>query len=330
MTIPVISLSLFDRDIPVFVREQAIQELDKACREVGFFYLVDHGVPQATLDAILSTARTFFLESSDEEKAAIQRKDPPHGDGAHGYQKLGEEITLGKKDWHEGLDFYKEWHDRLDQNGMVKGMEDGLLKAPNLFPRRSPNLNMKDQVHDYVRHVLRIGTQLIHASSLALTLTPTDRTTLLHSTRDSFWNLRLLGYPPLTGAMASQGVSCGEHTDYGCLTLLLQDATRGALQVWLKSGEWIDADPLPGAFVVNIGDMLERWTNGEWVSTRHRVLHRGERFRVSVPFFFEPNFDAVVGPLGTCVRRCGERRYRSTVYGQHLVGKIRGNYEHDE
>lgn len=104
--------------------------------------------------------------------------------------------------------------------------------------------------------------------------------------------MRIIGYPPLSSSPEKEGISCGEHTDYGCVTLLLADNTHGALQVQDKYGGWINADPLEGAYVVNIGDMLERWTNGLWKSTRHRVIHGGANYRVSIPFFFEPDWVA--------------------------------------
>jgi isopenicillin N synthase-like dioxygenase len=111
------------------------------------------------------------------------------------------------------------------------------------------------------------------------------------------------------------------------VTLLLADSTEGALQVQLKSGNWINANPIPGAFVVNIGDMMERWTNGQWKSTLHRVIHQGSKYRVSVPFFFEPNYDAIVKPLRKCVDRTGGKElYEEVMYGDHLVGKINGNF----
>jgi isopenicillin N synthase-like dioxygenase len=115
--------------------------------------------------------------------------------------------------------------------------------------------------------------------------------------------------------------------DYGCVTLLLADSTTGALQVKAKDGTWITANPIDGAFVVNIGDMMERWTNGLWKSTLHRVIHKGSNYRVSVPFFFEPNFEAVIKPLEACVENTGgEARFESVKYGDHLIGKIKGNF----
>lgn len=135
---------------------------------------------------------------------------------------------------------------------------------------------------------------------MALALDSSDEDLFVRETSNSFWVLRAIGYPPLPPEQA--GASCGAHTDYGCTTFLLADDTKGALQVLAKDGEtWVSADPMEGAYVVNIGDMMERWTNGLWKSTVHRVFHTGGEYRVSVPFFFEPNWDArFVYPVSGC------------------------------
>jgi isopenicillin N synthase-like dioxygenase len=110
--------------------------------------------------------------------------------------------------------------------------------------------------------------------------------------------LRVIGYPPLPASFDTDtGISCGAHTDYGCLTFLLADPTPGALQVEAKDGSWIPADPVPGAFVVNIGDIIDTLTGHQYKSTYHRVIHRGEKYRVSIPFFFEPMRDMVIKPF---------------------------------
>ena len=101
---------------------------------------------------------------------------------------------------------------------------------------------------------------------------------------DPFWVIRLIGYPPLP--VDHKGVSCGQHTDYGCLTILNTDDTQDALQVWSKQGEWITVSPMPGAFVINIGDMINNWTNDQYTATLHRVIHRGGNYRISIPFFY--------------------------------------------
>merc|ERR1712007_366332 len=117
-------------------------------------------------------------------------------------------------------------------------------------------------------------------------------------TNESFWCARIIGYPALQEAVGKVGDSVGVHTDYGCWTILCQDDTPGALQVQRFDGTWIQADPIPGAFVVNLGDMLSLWTGSRFSATPHCVRHtQPGKYRTSVAFFFEPNFDAVIKPL---------------------------------
>lgn len=190
--------------------------------------------------------------------------------------------------------------------------------------------------------MLELGMAVVRAMGMALKEEGVlqDEQTFVKETREAFWVMRAIGYPPLLAGEEEDdvGVSCGAHTDYGCVTLLLADATKGALQVWLPPatttttttvssdsraeynddhGRWINVDPLEGALVVNIGDMMARWSKGRWKSTRHRVVHRGGGMRVSVPFFFEPDFGARVPGLGD-----GEE----VVYGEYLAGKVGGNF----
>ncbi|KAG8761242.1 hypothetical protein FRC14_005529 [Serendipita sp. 396] len=173
--------------------------------------------------------------------------------------------------------------------------------------------------------------------------------------------MRIIGYPPLPSD--HDGFSCGAHKDYGCLTFLYADHTPSALQVFLNEGTevaqnaidasialpieqgdtegvWINADPLPGAIVCNIGEMWETWTAGLYKSTLHRVIHRSSNYRVSVPFFFEPNFDALVEPTDAALHilRASKNakevellkaQYPSVVYGEFLKSKVGGNFTSD-
>ncbi|KAF2434247.1 Clavaminate synthase-like protein, partial [Tothia fuscella] len=297
-----------------------------ACKDHGFFYLVDHGIPTTTLDLVLDLARTFFINGTPEQKEKIKRKTVDEGgDGARGYQKIGENVTKGAKDWHEAVDFYREW-DRKSTNGHIKGSikQTDTLQGPNLWPEQPEEL--KSVYEKYVESMKEVGTKVVRAMGETLGLEGSEKDMFVRATRESFWVMRMIGYPPLQSG-AEEGVSCGEHTDYGCVTLLLADSTPNALQVQLKDGSWLTANPIPGAFVINIGDMIERWTNGEWKSTNHRVVHQGSGFRVSVPFFFEPDFDAIVKPLEACLTRTGGvRKFEKVKYGEHLLGKIRGNF----
>ena len=115
--------------------------------------------------------------------------------------------------------------------------------------------------------------------------------------------------------------------DYGCTTFLLTDGTKGALKVLAKDGKWIDADPIRGAYIINIGDMMELWTNGLWKSTLHKVIHTAGNYRVSVPVFFEPNYDAKIAPLDVCIKKSGgEKKFGEKIYGEHLMSKVTTNF----
>ncbi|KAF8410105.1 hypothetical protein HHK36_002627 [Tetracentron sinense] len=183
---------------------------------------------------------------------------------------------------------------------------------------------------------------------------------------DPFWVMRLIGYPGATSANGSEmpenDIGCGAHTDYGkvsgladlhayiptiltpklsvilflkklyrcLLTLVNQDDDIPALQVRNRSGELILAVPIPGTFVCNIGDMLKIWSNGLYESTLHQVINNSPKYRVSVAFFYEPNFNAVVEPLEFCKQKTGGiKKFERAVYGEHLVRKVLTNFVTD-
>ncbi|KAI4684469.1 uncharacterized protein J4E84_006459 [Alternaria hordeiaustralica] len=341
--LPIIDISPFmDPSSSQKARSTTASAINAACINYGFFYLTGHGIPTTKLDEIIDLAREFF-SLTIEEKNKIKRFDagsPEGGDGARGYQGLGENVTGGLQDMQEAIDWYRDWPaDKREPGdggpGSVKS-----LQGVNLWPEKPEQL--RPVYEEYISRVKKVGEALVHAMGVALDLGPPpgegatqstqDEEIFLRNCSDSFWVMRMIGYPPLTTPISGDEnidqFSCGAHTDYGCVTLLLTDPTPSSLQVLLKDGTtWLNADPLPGAFVVNIGDMIERWTNGLWKSTKHRVIHRGERYRVSVPFFYEPNFEAWVEPLGKCVKRTGGKGgYGKGRYGDHLLGKVSGNF----
>ncbi|KAH7018710.1 hypothetical protein B0J12DRAFT_775369, partial [Macrophomina phaseolina] len=336
-TLPIIDISPFlatpNGPSAASARASTAAALSHACRTTGFFYLTNHGIPASTLARILDLARRFFREASDSDKAAIARRDAGvvgGGDGARGYQRIGENVTKGRRDWHEAVDLYEEWSAAIVGGGEggeagSKGPPYEVLRGPNLWPRHPAEL--REAYAAYIEQVKGVGTAVVRAMGEALGLGQ-DAGVFVDATRRSFWVMRLIGYPGLPEGEGQQdGFSCGEHTDYGCVTLLLADDTPDALQIQRKDGSWVTANPIPGAFVVNIGDMMERWTNGLWKSTNHRVIHRGANYRVSVPFFFEPDFDARIKPLAKCVSETdGKERYGEVIYGEHLLSKVKGNF----
>lgn len=193
-----------------------------------------------------------------------------------------------------------------------------LLHGPNRWPSQPANFRPLLEAHFEKMQVL--GHALMEATAMALGLhegednDDDDYARLKSWVSDPFWVARCIGYPPLPPD--AKGVSCGAHKDYGNWTLLLADPTPGALQVFLRDpqgsetdpdsgerGTWINADPKPGCLVVNVGEMVEVYSAGRYKATLHRVIHKSPTYRVSVPFFFEPNFDATITVSGVCAPR---------------------------
>lgn len=297
---------------------QVARAIDAACRDHGFFVVTGHGIAPAQFDAVESAARqTFALP--EPAKAAISMA---HGGRAwRGWFPLGGELTSGRPDGKEGLYFGEELG--ADDPRVTAGWP---LHGFNLWPQQVPAL--RPAVTAYMTATTRAAHALAGGIALALGL-PFNYFAQAYTAQPTLL-FRIFRYPPDT-ADGSFGV--GEHTDYGFLTLLAQDAHPG-LQVRTARG-WIDVPALPQALVVNIGDMLDRLTGGRYRSTPHRVVNRATTDRLSWPLFFDPAFDAQVVPLpGIAVDADGlaaDRAHRwdgSSVhaplgrYGDYLLGKV--------
>jgi isopenicillin N synthase-like dioxygenase len=298
-------------------RQRAAAEIGQACREWGFFYVVGHGVDVKLQRALERLSARFFAQDL-EIKMAIRMSRG--GRAWRGYFPVGGELTSGKPDLKEGIYFGAELD---DDHPMVKS---GIpLHGKNLFPTLP---NFRQIVLSYMDALTRLGHSLVAGISLSLGLEGSyfDR----HYTQDPLVLFRIFNYPPeqiASGVEGSFGV--GEHTDYGLLTILKQDMS-GGLQIKVKS-QWIDAPPVPNSFVCNIGDMLDRMTGGRYLSTPHRVRNQSRRDRLSFPFFFDPNFNAIVRPLelAGAVRDNKAERWDSAsvhdfegTYGDYLLSKV--------
>ena len=286
-------------------RRQVAQQVGAACRNAGFFYLANHGIEPQLFNRVYDQARRFFALSHDEKmKIYIGTNDRNRG-----YSPLLEEKLSKKGDLKESLDFALELPaDDLDvQNG-------ARLYGPNLWPEGLPGF--RETIYDdYYGRVLELGRHVFQAFALALDLAPDA---FADKIRKPMCNLRVLHYPPQEGLIDPDMLGCGAHTDYECFTLLAQ-SDAGGLQVQNADGEWIEAPPIPGTFVVNIADMMARWTNDVFASTPHRVINRSGRERWSLPFFFGADYYAQIECLETCQSAEHPPKYEPVLAGEYLM-----------
>jgi isopenicillin N synthase-like dioxygenase len=255
-----------------------------ACRRQGFFYVVGHGVSEGLQRRLDEVSKSFFEQ---DVHVKLQIRMEVAGKAWRGYFPVGGELTSGRPDLKEGLYFGTELAD--DDPRVRAGVP---LHGANLFPAALPGFG--DTILDYMAALTELGHALMRGIAMSLALEP-DYFRAGYMA-DPLTLFRIFHYPPAPpqpAAEAQWGV--GEHTDYGVLTILRQD-DAGGLQVKAES-RWIDAPPVPNSFVCNIGDMLDRLTRGLYRSTPHRVLNLSGRARLSFPFFFDPGFDAHVGPI---------------------------------
>lgn len=295
------------------------EQLGKACRDSGFFYVSHHGVP-LTLQQQLKTLSQEFFRLPLQEKMNIAMV---HGKKSwRGFFPVGGELTSGVPDIKEGIYFGQELSpaDPRVQAGLP-------LHGPNLFPERPRDL--KPLVLEYMRAMTHLGHTIMGGIALSLGLEQDYFQSGWMS--DPLILFRIFNYPVPSADAPSASWGVGEHTDYGILTILNQDES-GGLEVKTKRG-WIQAPPIPNTFVCNLGDMLDRLTGGLYKSTPHRVKNTSGRDRLSFPFFFDPGFDAHVKALPMIDHKqihddSRDRWDKANVhaftgtYGQYLVGKV--------
>lgn len=304
-------------------RARVAGEIAAACETHGFFYLTGHGVSAQVLEALESEGRAFFARPLAEKMALSMDKG---GRAWRGYFPVGGELTSGRPDLKEGL--YLGTELAADHPRVRAGVP---MHGANLWPTGQPGL--RAAVTAYMDATTRAAARLMEGVSLALDL-PADWFARAYTAEPTVL-FRIFHYPA-TGPVdvdwtKSWGV--GEHTDYGLLTLLAQDKW-GGLQVKSPEG-WIEAPPIEGALVCNIGDMLERLTGGRYKSTPHRVRNVSGHDRLSFPLFFDPDFMAPMRPLPDVatdehLRAAdkSERWDRASVhdfegtYGDYLLSKV--------
>ena len=287
-------------------------EIGAACREVGFFYVTGHAVPAKLSASVFATAARFFAQPEAQKRKVLYTAA-----GNRGYVPMkGEALDPGKpadlkEAFNIGLELPADDPDLLAGRG---------FRAANLWPDVP---GFRATMLDYFAACQDLGRLLHRAFALDLGLPSgffddkLDRPMAV---------LRLLHYPPAPARAEAGQLGAGEHTDYGCVTLLATDGV-GGLQVRSRTGDWLDAPHVPGAFVCNIGDCLMRWTNDIYVSTPHRVVSPAGRERFSVAFFLDPNPEAEIACLPGCAAPDRPARYAPIRGDAFLTSRLSPTYQ---
>ncbi|GGE24707.1 oxidoreductase [Primorskyibacter flagellatus] len=302
--IPVLSYAQLTSDPKAFS-----EALGTACRETGFFLLADHPVPEDLVAGVFAHADTFFSLPSDL-KQPLSISNNPHN---RGWAQMGTESLDDTSVQTDRKEAFNVGYDLSPEDPRVLAGEP--FRGVNVWPDLP---GFRDTLLAYYRSVHGLGVRLHDAIAMDLRL-PADY--FVQHFTEPMATLRILSYPEATGADGEIGA--GAHTDYGSLTLLMTDGEPG-LQVRPRGGDWTDVPHVPGAFVVNIGDCLMRWSNDTYVSTPHRVLPP-RRKRRSIAFFLDPNPESVIAALpGT-----GEPKYPEITGADYLRSRLDATYKPD-
>lgn len=261
-------------------RDAFLSALAVAARDVGFFYLGGHGVPAELERKIVAQSDAFFA-LPEPSKLAIEMVHSPH---FRGYTRAGQELTRGQADWREQIDIGSEL-EAIDDTSAAPWLR---LQGPNLWPTDLPDF--RPTVLEWQQELTKVAIELLEAFALALGQDKNVFAPIYEGSPNE--HLKIIRYPGRDAALSAQGV--GAHKDSGFLTLLRQDEI-GGLQVEAENGTWIDAVPIEGTFVVNIGEILELASNGYLRATVHRVVSPSAgRDRTSVAYFLGADVNATV------------------------------------
>ncbi|BAT75062.1 2-oxoglutarate-dependent dioxygenase [Vigna angularis] len=292
--------------------EGLVKEIGSACKEWGFFQVINHGVPITLRQNIEKCSRMFFGQT-EEEKRKIRRDE----NSPMGYYDT--EHTKNVRDWKEVFDFLAK--DPTLVPLTIDEHDDRLTQWTNTSPPYPPHF--RDIIEDYVEEMEKLSFKLMELIALSLGLEAKRFEEFFKRDQTSF--LRLNHYPPCPNPHLALGV--GRHKDPGALTILTQDEVEG-LEVKHKAHEeWIRIKPIPNAYIINLGDIVQVWSNDAFESPEHRVVVNSEKERFSIPFFFFPAQETDVKPLEELINDQNPSKYRSYKWGKFLVHRFNTNFK---
>jgi isopenicillin N synthase-like dioxygenase len=278
-------------------RARAGREMVLAAQSVGFFYVRNHAIPAPLIEEVFALAAAFFAEPVARKEAVAVNA------GHRGFIRMGEAkmASLARPDLKESF----VWG--LDAADPAEGI------PPNRWPDFLPA--MRPVLRDFFDAGNALGWDMLRALATALGIAPDS---FVRAIDRPISRGSIIHYPPQPPELGAEQFGVSTHTDYGCLTLLCQDET-GGLQVQGAGGAWLTAHPIPGTFVVNIGDLLARWSNDRFRSTPHRVVNRSGRTRFSTAIFVDPNRDTLITPV---LQGDETARYEPVTCGDYLRGRL--------
>ena len=312
--IPVFDLESFGAD---YARLGAA--LGRAARDTGFFCVTYHGIDAALLSQVFAQSSRFFSQNS-ADKSALSIK---HAGNNRGYVALGEERLDSAKPGDVKEAFNIGWDLPPDHPEVVAGKP---FRGVNVWPVAESFPDFRRTMLSYFGACHQLGMQLHRALAHDLGVAENFFDDKLDQ---PLATLRLLRYPPRPERFEPGQIGAGEHTDYGNVTLLATD-DAGGLEVRTRDGQWMSPPNIPGALICNIGDCLMRWTNEVYISTPHRVVNPVGRERYSVAFFLDPNPDAVVACLPSCMSSENPAKYPVTAGAAYLKERLDATYSHRE
>ncbi len=292
--------------------KQLAQQIDWACREIGFLNIAGHGVSEALIREMYDVSLAFF-DLPLEEK--LQSSGDP-ARNTRGYHPIGGQTLSYSLDRESPPDLFEA----LSVADISSPVSQRGIR--NVWPTRPAEL--RQVWTSYWYEMERLAQDISHLLALALDL---DETFFDKWTRDHNSTLRANHYPSQPQHPAAGQLRAGAHSDYGDFSLLYRDAQPGGLQVQTRSGEWQDVAVIPNTFVVNLGDLLARWTNDRWISTMHRVVNpprdrASDSRRLSIIFFHQPALDAVIECIPSCQDATNPAKYAPITSGEFVRSKL--------
>jgi isopenicillin N synthase-like dioxygenase len=319
---PIVDISSYRSD-SMNSKQSLARTVDEVCRQTGFLAIVGHGIPSQTTAAAWHAGRCFF-DLPLEQKLEVGM---PYSDYPYGYAPLRTEMLAGSIGKHTPPDLKESFSIgplRRSVDSSVDDDQESVFRyAPNQWPRKPAELRAAWSA--YYEEMEKLAATMMRIFALALELPENFFADKIDRHTSA---MRALNYPDLSAPPVPGQLRAGEHSDYGSLTILLTEPAPGGLEIFTADRTWLEVPVVEGSLIINIGDLMARWTNDRWVSTLHRVRcppadWTGTTRRQSIAFFHQPNWDAEISCIPTCLGIGGKAKYEPVRSGAYLMEKFR-------